>query len=160
MQDDDIKITLEDIGDIECANIAPLDFDTLTLIDHSDLIDLGSMAGSYNLTAASIPTITLSGSGGTGAYNWNSNGAYTIGNTWTNQTSSAIKIQGNAEIDGSLTIGGVNIMNILNTINDRLAILVPDPTKLEKYSALKEAYDHYKTLEALCIEPTLPPETK
>jgi hypothetical protein len=147
MQDDDVKITLEDIGDIECANIAPLDFDTLTFTDHSDLIDLGSMAGSYNLTTAAIPTITLAGSGGTGAYNWNSHGTYT--NTWTN-----------AEIDGSLTIGGVNIMNILNTINDRLAILVPDPSKLEKYSALKEAYDHYKTLEALCIEPTLPPETK
>ena len=158
MQHDDYKITLEDIGDIEFANIAPLDFDTITLTDSSDLIDFSSMAGSVNISAASIPTITLSGTGGggyaNGAYTWN-NGSFN-----TSLAQNAVKIQGNAEIDGDLTIGGVNIMNVLNRINDRLAILVPDPAKLEKYSALKEAYDHYKTLEALCIETTLPPETK
>lgn len=41
----------------------------------------------------------------------------------------------------------------LKTIEDRLAILVPDPEKLEKWEALKEAYDHYKSLEGLIGNP-------
>ena len=41
----------------------------------------------------------------------------------------------------------------LKTIEDRLAILVPDPEKLEKWEALKEAYNHYKSLEGLIGNP-------
>lgn len=37
----------------------------------------------------------------------------------------------------------------LSAIEDRLAILKPDPEKLEKWEALREAYEHYKSLEAL-----------
>ena len=40
-------------------------------------------------------------------------------------------------------------------INERLAILVPDPAKLEKYAALKKAYEHYKTLEELIVKDDL-----
>jgi hypothetical protein len=42
----------------------------------------------------------------------------------------------------------------METISKRLAILVPDPDKLEHFEALKKAYNHYKTLEALCELPT------
>ena len=38
----------------------------------------------------------------------------------------------------------------LETIEKRLNILVPDPKKLEKFEALKKAYEHYKQLEQLC----------
>ena len=37
----------------------------------------------------------------------------------------------------------------LEAIEKRLLILVPDPEKLEQWEALREAYDHYKSLEAL-----------
>jgi len=37
----------------------------------------------------------------------------------------------------------------LDAINERLAILHPNPEHLEKYDALREAYEHYKTLERL-----------
>jgi len=46
-------------------------------------------------------------------------------------------------------IDGVSMKDTLRAIQDRLDILIPDPEKLEKYAALKAAYDHYKTLEAL-----------
>ena len=46
----------------------------------------------------------------------------------------------------------------LEDIQKRLAILVPDPAKLEHFAALKKAYDHYKLLEALCELPTEPKE--
>ena len=48
-----------------------------------------------------------------------------------------------------ITIGGMSVKKTLESINDRLAILAPDPSRLEKFEALKQAYDHYKTLEAL-----------
>lgn len=38
----------------------------------------------------------------------------------------------------------------LEAIEARLNILVPDPKKLEKFEALKKAYEHYKHLEKLC----------
>ena len=38
----------------------------------------------------------------------------------------------------------------LETIEKRLNILVPDPKKLEKFEALKKAYEHYKHIERLC----------
>jgi hypothetical protein len=37
-------------------------------------------------------------------------------------------------------------------MEQRLAILVPDPAKLEKFEALKKAYEHYKTMESLCFD--------
>ena len=44
------------------------------------------------------------------------------------------------------------ISSRLTAIEERLAILTPDLQKLEKYSALKQAYDNYKLLETLCKE--------
>lgn len=47
---------------------------------------------------------------------------------------------------------GQSLKETLWAIQDRLAILVPDPIKMEKYAALKAAYEHYKMLERLCNE--------
>ena len=57
------------------------------------------------------------------------------------------KIKANA-----LELGGVDVGLALTKIQERLSILVPDPKRLEKYEALRQAYEHYKTLEALCLE--------
>lgn len=42
-----------------------------------------------------------------------------------------------------------HIQKQLDAINERLAILQPNPEHLEKYEALRNAYEHYKTLERL-----------
>lgn len=65
---------------------------------------------------------------------------------------STLKVQGNAEFEGNITWQGKDLGKILTTIEERLAILNPDPAKLEKYEALKKAYDHYKLLEKLLNE--------
>lgn len=62
----------------------------------------------------------------------------------------SLKVTGPAEFDQDITIKGVSILKNLEAINDRLAILQPNPEKLEKFAALKKAYEYYKTLEALC----------
>jgi hypothetical protein len=118
--------------------------------------------------------ITLSaGSGGSGTWlggaysNSNPYGTVTIANpsytsgsgAWVTAGSSpsnALSVSGDANIKGTLTVGGKDIMDILDKIQDRLAILVPDPALLEKYEALKQAYDQYKLLEALCVEQNIP----
>lgn len=61
------------------------------------------------------------------------------------------------QCNGTLTaddvkIDGVSIKEMMTQIQDRLAILVPDPTKLEKFAALKASYEHYKLLEKLCTD--------
>lgn len=52
-----------------------------------------------------------------------------------------------------VVIGGKKLSNILTVIQQRLFILDdPSPNKLEKYAALKKAYEHYKLLEKLIGE--------
>ena len=51
-----------------------------------------------------------------------------------------------------MILDGVSVGETLKKINDRLSILVPDPAKLEKYAALKAAYENYLLLEKLCQE--------
>lgn len=123
---------------------------------------------SYGNVTYTLSTPSTSGSvltlGGTGASSWTTASPYvytTNGTaTATNGTSSAIKIQGDAEIAGDLKVKGVNISDVLAKIQDRLAILVPDPERLEKYEALRQAYEHYKILEALCVEENNPTKTR
>ena len=69
---------------------------------------------------------------------WASTGKTTVGG----------KLQLNGP-DADLVINGVKLSDTLNSITERLAILQPKPELLEKYDNLKQAYDHYKTLEAL-----------
>ena len=72
---------------------------------------------------------------------------YTV-NPAVNIHSNGIDLNSGADIK----LGNVSLRETLETLQERLAILVPDPEKLEKYEALKQAYDHYKLLEALCNE--------
>ena len=51
-----------------------------------------------------------------------------------------------------MILGGVSVGETLKKIQDRLSILVPDPSKLENYAALKAAYENYLLLEKLCQE--------
>lgn len=94
------------------------------------------------MTVTTIPSLAV-GSGtsitsvSTGSVNWSN-------------SSSSMRIEGGLDITGSLTVQGQDLQELLNQINDRLAILVPDEDKLKKFAALKQAYDNYKLLEQLC----------
>jgi hypothetical protein len=76
----------------------------------------------------------------------------TTNNTWGGYNK-GLQVSGDADFEGDVTIKGVSIAKALEDIQKRLAILVPDPAKLEHFEALKKAYEHYKTLEALCEVP-------
>ena len=110
---------------------------------------LWNTTGSYNIGIGSAAGNYITSSGLNG-YNWGIN-------TNTASNPSTLKVDGNAEFEGDVKIKGVSLYETLDTITKRLAILVPDPAKLEHFEALQKAYNNYKTLEALC---DLPKETK
>jgi hypothetical protein len=121
-------------------------------------LDLSNIAPLLN-------TISISGTGaggtlGIGGANGYQSGIYTTGSnpsySWnTLNQFNKVHITGSGiemDEDADITIGGRSMKKLLEGIEQRLAILVPDPKKLERYEALQQAYEHYKTLEALCNE--------
>jgi len=107
-------------------------------------IDTSSTSSLYNTMIGPYPSFNVGAVGS----------SYTTNSTGFNGTgfSSDLQVKGSANFDGNVTIKGVDLVKLLETIQDRLAILVPDPEKLEKYQALKKAYEHYKLLETLVKE--------
>lgn len=83
-----------------------------------------------------------------------SNPTITLGNI--TSSNSGLHVSANSsfdndvEINGNLKVKGTDLLQLLEGIQSRLNILIPDPEKLEHYESLKKAYAHYKMLEALC----------
>ena len=75
------------------------------------------------------------------------------GSTWasTNATTATgkLKVEGK---DADIFINGQSLSDWMSAVEQRLSILRPRPELQEKYSALQEAYEHYKTLEAILYE--------
>lgn len=116
---------------------------------------LGNLTIPVSPGTTSVSIMGSSGSGGVlsnGTYSWTQPYNLNSQTTGITQVQSSLKVNGDAEFAGSIKIQGMDIGEALAKINQRLAILIPDPKLLDKYTALQEAYDHYKTLEALCVE--------
>lgn len=118
-------------------------------INIDDTILTSSMASStYNYSPSHYGNITIT-NGATGStLSNNFNGSF-----YTTSPPSGLHVSGTAEFEGDVKIKGVSILETLEKIEKRLCILKPDPEKLEHFEALKKAYEHYKTLEALCEIP-------
>lgn len=114
-------------------------------IESIDLSGLNNMASSIT-----IPTTTYS------PYNWSSSSgsSYTITNSWTNNPSTVIIDNNGIDMapGTDIKVDGKSLKAFMDKMEERLAILVPDPKKLEKFEALKKAYEHYKTMESLCFD--------
>lgn len=95
---------------------------------------------SYTIPSTSLNSTWYTASGST-ANNWTS--VSTV-------AESGMHVKADATFDGNITWKGRNLGTLLESIEDRLAILTdPDPKKLEQFAALKKAYDNYKLLEKL-----------
>jgi hypothetical protein len=131
-----------DLGDVGA------DQETLTLNSYgTDTITIADLGYSSMNNTISLPTHNaISGT----SYNWNQSG-YTIGTGTSvpvNIHSSGIDMSAGTD----LKIDGKSLKEFMTKMEQRLAILVPDPAKLEKFQALKQAYEHYKTMESLCFD--------
>jgi phospholipase/lecithinase/hemolysin len=162
---DEIKVTVDlsdfvfdldekDIPSLESYSIPPLSMaDTITLSGDTstDIYTYGSGSYSYgNISAATLggsstsiyvgtnpATVTLSPS------------TYSNIPTWSNPYSNGnIQIQGDANVDGTLKVKGVDIGETLSKIQDQLAIYQPAPELEEKWEELRELARKYKELVA------------
>ena len=122
-------------------------------------------SGLNNLYTGQGATVGYSGSTGTTI---SSGSVYSINNCHTPTWTTGTNYQFNSSIapntvsintDGitmqtgtDINLGGKSLKDFMTKMEERLAILVPDPKKLEKFEALKKAYEHYKTLESLCFD--------
>jgi len=70
---------------------------------------------------------------------------------WKGSSSSSGKITLDGD-DADVIVNGKSLSEFMTKMEERLAILVPDPEKLERFAALKKAYEHYKLMEKLCHE--------
>jgi hypothetical protein len=119
----------------------------ISSLPYSSLFNVGQYQGQ----GVTINSGTTLGSGATNGSYIYSNGSNPV---WTTNTTAGFNtISPNMDIKGDLIVNGKNIGNILDKIQDRLAILdEPSPEKLEKHAALRKAYEQYKLLEKLIGE--------
>ncbi len=125
------------IQPLDLANIAPL-------------LNTVSLSGTG---ASATFNIGAQGSGGASGYQsiYNTAGPTYSWNTLNQPNKVHITGAGiEMDADADITIGGRSMKKMLEGIEQRLSILVPDPKKLQQYEALQQAYEHYRTLEALC----------
>lgn len=107
--------------------------------------------GNITLGAAGASTVTMSGAGGSGG-----SGSVLMANGGTSanwaSTNAKMTTKGQLHLEGEtadIVMNGVSLKDVLGSITDRLAILQPKTELIEKYDNLRQAYEHYKTLEAL-----------
>lgn len=134
-------------------DIGSIDINDIQITGASDIYD--STYDIDNIMSSNVGTITLNGATGNTSSYTISTGSYGYNGTWgagsgSLSNNSGLKVAGDAEFDGDVKIKGKSLNEFLETLEKRLAILQPDPRKLEKFEALKKAYNHYKMLEALC----------
>ena len=106
----------------------------------------GSSQNSYTISTGA----GANGSWNTSPYIFSTNNT----NIGTITGPAGLHVTSDAEFDGDIKWKGRSLGDLLTTIEKRLAILTPDPAKLEHYESLQKAYQHYKTLEALCETPS------
>ena len=99
-------------------------------------------------STGTYPTGGLASPVGMGVYNPNQ--TFTIGSTNTYQPAN-IHISGPDPVfstdKGKLHVN--ELIELVETLKERLLILTPNFEKHEKYAALKKAYDNYKLIEAM-----------
>jgi hypothetical protein len=100
-----------------------------------------AVGAARHVTINTLGTGGSSGSGGLGYANYF-------------DTNSFNKDYGVIRADRDVIIDGRSMRDFMESMEQRLAILVPDPKKLAHFQSLQKAYAHYKTLEALCEIPT------
>ena len=107
---------------------------------------LNSYAGSYTINTGGAGNITVPNGGNMYA------SPYSHATTSYTASHPSLDVSGDANFNGDIKIKGRSLEKLFNNMEKRLAILVPDPKKLEKFEALQKAYNHYKLLEALLHE--------
>ena len=122
-----------------------------------------------SLNAGTPSTVTIPNNTSSGSLYWGLNGtsanpgqvltSTTTGTNWGNISISepnikgaTLKVNGDADFEGEVTIKGKSLSEMFEKIEERLAILHPNEKLEDKWDELKELSKRYKELEAEIIE--------
>jgi hypothetical protein len=156
MNNDDLIITdsVLDLGDVgaaqETITLNSYGTDTITLSDYALMSNTITMPSTYSISGANGTSYTSASTQwatGTSGYSFTN----TVAPNTINISNTGIDMAPGADI----TIDGKSLKEFMTKMEQRLSILVPDPAKLEKFQALKKAYEHYKTMESLCFDESI-----
>jgi hypothetical protein len=150
LDDPDVGIITQDIGTLDLGyGAVPPDYGNISYSGGVDTItiDSSNMYSSNTITLPTTSNYTI-GSASSSNYYITGAGGYNTSSS-VNISSDGIDMAAGTDIK----VDGKSLKEFMNKMEERLAILVPDPKKLEQFAALKKAYEHYKLMEKLCQEP-------
>ena len=96
-------------------------------------------------------TVTIPNNTSNGIY-WGLNGTSNVISTDPSLKGNSLSVKGNADFEGEVIIKGKNLSEMLEKIDERLAILHPNPKLEDKWDELKELGKRYKELEQELLE--------
>ena len=159
LDDSDAGIIAQEISSLDLGYGAAQPYDNVSYCDYGSdtiTIDNSTMNSMYSSGTITLPTTTITNGGYTIGATGSSGQFYTTGtngHNWNNPPTVNITGTGIDMAAGTdISIDGKSLKTFMNKMEERLAILIPDPSKLEKFEALKKAYEHYKLMESLCQE--------
>ena len=159
LDDPDAGIIAQEISSLDLGYGAAQPYDNVSYCDYGSdtiTIDNSTMNSMYSSGTITLPTTTITNGGYTIGAAGSSGQFYTTGtngHNWNNPPTVNITGTGIDMAAGTdISIDGKSLKTFMNKMEERLAILIPDPSKLEKFEALKKAYEHYKLMESLCQE--------
>jgi hypothetical protein len=162
LDDSDVGIVAQDVGSLDLSyGAVPLNYNNMNY-SYSGGVDTITIDSSnmYSGNTITLPSATITNGGYTIGSTGSSGQFYTTGingNNWNTITTTTPSV--NISSDGidmaagtDIKVNGKSLKDFMNKMEERLAILVPNPAKLEQFEALKKAYEHYKLMESLCQE--------
>lgn len=107
---------------------------------------------SFNIgSTATIGTVTIPNNTSNGLY-WGLNGTSNTISIDPSLKGATLSVKGDADFEGEVTIKGKKLTEMFEKIEERLAILHPNPELEDRWDELKELGKRYKELEQEIIE--------
>jgi hypothetical protein len=113
-----------------------------------------------DLTDDQILDLTIGAQGSNYVFNTatmtHGTGSYIYPTTWSDNSPSisgkTLLINGNSEFNGDVKIKGRSLIDFMNSLEQRLNILQPNPAMEAEWDQLRELGDRYRELEQQCKE--------
>ncbi len=120
-----------------------------------DSIDRSSSILNNTITVNmdSINTTWLSGASGSNAYTYTTGTNYAWNTTSTTTSiENTLQVKGNSEFDGDITVQGRSLTEFMDSVEQRLNILRPNPALEAEWDQLSELGEQYRELERQLTE--------
>ena len=120
-----------------------------------DSIDISSsiLNDTITIDMDSINTTWLSGASGSNAYTYTTGTNYAWNTTSTTTSiENTLQVKGDSEFDGDITVRGRSLTEFMDSVEQRLNILRPNPALESEWDQLRELGEQYRELEQQLTE--------